>query len=88
MYIDVVDALCSSAGQQSHPAHVSSHPPGAHHHVSAGDGTQGHRFARGGLSRHCCVIDQGVKAVLVHFLTHLKTESTLRSNLVKQADIE
>lgn len=36
-----------SVGLQPHPLNLSSHSTGAHHHVSARHGPQGHRAARG-----------------------------------------
>lgn len=41
----------ASAGLQPHPVVISSHSAGAHHHVSSGDGTQGHGAAGGGCTR-------------------------------------
>lgn len=44
----LIHPVCvQSAGQQSHPVHVPSHPAGAYHHVPAGHWTQGHSFTRG-----------------------------------------
>lgn len=44
------DLSVHSAGQQSHPVHIPSHPAGTYHHVPARHWTQGHSFARGEVS--------------------------------------
>ncbi len=44
---DVLVCVFLSVGLQPHPFLVSSNSAGAHHHVSSGDGTQGHGAAGG-----------------------------------------
>lgn len=50
--------MFASVGLQPHPVVISSHSAGAHHHVSSGDGTQGHGAAGGVCvcDRHCSVM--------------------------------
>ncbi len=47
MITDALVCVFLSVGLQPHPFLVSSNSAGAHHHVSSGDGTQGHGAAGG-----------------------------------------